>query len=96
MVYKIVSWDVGIKNLAYCILSKNDDVTDYQITKWDIINLIDSKNDLICCNEKCKHKANLYCEKDPSKYVYCGKHKLNHDLIHLHHCLLLLPNYRHN
>lgn len=34
---KILSFDVGIKNLAYCIMSKNGD--NYEIYDWGIINL---------------------------------------------------------
>jgi len=34
---KILSFDVGIKNLAYCIMSVEND--KYKIFKWEIINL---------------------------------------------------------
>lgn len=34
---KILSWDVGIKNLAYCLLSKKND--KFVIEKWGLINL---------------------------------------------------------
>ena len=46
MTVKILSFDVGIKNLAYCILSYND--SKFNIHDWGIINLtedlIESKN----------------------------------------------------
>ena len=35
---KILSWDVGIKNLAYCIIIKKDN--NFTIDKWGIINLV--------------------------------------------------------
>ena len=39
---KIVSWDVGIKNLAYCIMEKKDDTnTPYKIYNWGNINIIE-------------------------------------------------------
>lgn len=38
---KILSWDVGIKNLAYCILTKNDD--EFKIGKWGVINLVEDR-----------------------------------------------------
>ena len=42
---RILSWDVGIKNLAYCqILKKNN---SFEIEKWDVINL--SENEKVCC-----------------------------------------------
>jgi hypothetical protein len=31
---KVISWDIGIKNLAYCVMSG-----DYKIHEWDIITL---------------------------------------------------------
>ena len=43
----ILSFDIGIKNLSYCIMYKNEDNT-ISIEKWDIIQLL---ND----NEKCKN-----------------------------------------
>ena len=58
---KLLSFDVGIKNLAYCIIElKNDKL---EIIDWKIINLCEDKN------FKCK-----YCEK-PAKFLnkdlYC-------------------------
>ena len=63
---KILSIDVGIKNLAYCLLEKSD--TDFQILKWDTINLLEQKK----CGE---------CGK-PAKFSknnqdYCRKHAKN-------------------
>lgn len=42
----ILSFDIGIKNLGYCIMYKNEDKT-ITIKKWDIIKLLED-------NEKCK------------------------------------------
>ena len=42
----ILSFDIGIKNLAYCILDKDED-NKLSIIKWDIIKLLED-------NEKCK------------------------------------------
>jgi len=42
----ILSFDIGIKNLAYCILDKDED-NKLCIIKWDIIKLLED-------NEKCK------------------------------------------
>jgi hypothetical protein len=41
---KILSFDVGIKNLAYCILEDHltEDSIEYKITDWNIIDLTDS------------------------------------------------------
>lgn len=41
---KILSFDVGIKNLAYCLMSKIEDT--YKIYKWGIINIADGVIDI--------------------------------------------------
>jgi hypothetical protein len=80
---KILSIDIGIKNLAYVILecdvvdNKNNtnEFKDFKIIKWDVINLC---NKLISCNEKCCskeakfHKDNVfYCKNHTKKSEYC-------------------------
>lgn len=42
----ILSFDIGIKNLGYCLI--NHDVNEINIIRWDIINLVKD-------NEKCKN-----------------------------------------
>jgi len=84
--YRVCSWDVGIKNLAYCIIEKNDD--DFKIIKWDIINIIDSDK-ITCCsplkkNSKkgviivCGKNASFYGFENDIKKYYCGTHKKNY------------------
>ena len=63
----ILSIDVGMKNLAYCLFESINN--DYKILKWDIINL---------CNEKkniCKgvNKNNKCCTKT-AKYFKCNNY----------------------
>jgi len=43
---KILSFDVGIKNLAYCLMEKKTDGTNYDlnIKKWNIINLVEDRD----------------------------------------------------
>lgn len=70
----IVSIDVGIKNLSFCILSR-DDASKIQIHKWDTIDLSKEGTDHICnhttkkgtCGKKASHTFgnNMY---------YCGTH----------------------
>jgi hypothetical protein len=43
----ILSFDIGIKNLAYCIMYKNEDKT-ISIKKWEVIQLLTD-------DEKCKN-----------------------------------------
>ena len=40
---KIISFDVGIKNLAYCVVSFNNslDVYDHTIEDWGVIDIME-------------------------------------------------------
>ncbi len=55
---KLLSWDVGIYNLSYCIIEKNDNL-DPKVIGWDIVNLVD--------NEEMKKNRNLLFENIPRK-----------------------------
>ena len=57
---KILSFDVGIKNLAMCLIETNDKNDKIKILKWEIINL--------CNDPKCDN-----CDK-PAKYCNNGSH----------------------
>jgi hypothetical protein len=63
---QLISIDVGIKNLAYCILEKNAVSNNYKIIKWDSINLCGEEPN---CSE-CKHKA-TYTKNELN---YCLSH----------------------
>ena len=73
---KVLSFDVGIKNLAYCLLEYTNN--GFIIEKWDIINLCGEiptcnyKNKLKSCNNKAKfHKNNIYtCKTHAKSYEY--------------------------
>ena len=67
---KILSIDVGIKNLAFCLLDKNN-----AISKWNVVNLA-QKNEVSVCEHF--EKIGQLCGK-PAKYTkenkcYCLKH----------------------
>jgi hypothetical protein len=72
---KVLSIDVGIKNLAFCLLTQpvsNDNIS-WDILKWDVVDLT-QKEELKCC-EIDKFKI---CNK-PAKFTkdtkhYCLKH----------------------
>jgi hypothetical protein len=71
---KILSIDVGIKNLAFCLFEKPLNDQNFKITKWDIIN-ISEKEDIIKCSFV---EKNNICDK-PAKFkkddnCYCLKH----------------------
>jgi hypothetical protein len=68
---KILSIDVGIKNLSFCLLNYENGITN--IDKWDIIDI--SKSETFLCQAKEKNK---YCEKEAkfthSLNYFCLKH----------------------
>lgn len=78
--YKICSWDVGIKNLAYCVIEKTD--KGVKVLDWDKINLVEDT--VFTCSEPLK-KTGKICGKtatfsgtiDGTIYHYCGTHKKN-------------------
>lgn len=70
---KILSIDVGIKNLAYCLFEKSPTTNHFKVSKWNIINL--SEDEMLKC---CFIEKNEICNK-PAKFkkddnCYCAKH----------------------
>lgn len=74
----IISWDVGIIHLAYCVLKYEND--KIEIIDWDDLNLIE--DDIIkieCCgkNKKgkiCNKNASYYIKYKNDTYGYCKSH----------------------
>jgi len=72
---QLISIDVGIKNLAYCILEKNTiananaNANDYKIIKWDSINLCGDEPNCLQCKNKASYTKNElnYCLKHAKK-----------------------------
>ena len=78
----ILSIDVGMKNLAYCIIKYGGSPDNYEIKEWDVINLCETKH-----NRKCMEilKNNKQCDK-PSKFFknneyYCKLHAKNKNFL---------------
>jgi len=78
---KIVSIDVGIKNLAYCIIEKipSDGQHNFKILDWNIINVLDEKlSNAPKCNNFLKNRicnklaTNLINVND-DKFYFCDK-----------------------
>ncbi len=59
---RILSWDVGIYNLCYCILEKNDETNELKIIDWSIVNLVD--------DEKMKKNKSMLFENIPKKLYH--------------------------
>jgi hypothetical protein len=71
---RLISIDVGIKNLAYCILeSVGED--SYKIIQWDIINLCGEERKCIVCCKKAKYI------QSSSEQNYCQTHAKKNNLI---------------
>jgi len=80
MCTRILSIDVGIKNLAFCLFEKHEDSSYFNIAKWDIINL-SQEDEIQKC--KCTEKNGIICNK-PAKYTlndtyFCLKHSKKQD-----------------
>ena len=74
---KILSFDVGIKNLAFCLIEFNEN--EFIIKDWNIINLVDDR--IKCCYEKNSKKCeslakHCFCIKeiDGDQKYYCKSH----------------------
>ena len=71
---KILSIDVGIKNLAFCLFDKSQNSENLKITKWDTINISEQEENLKCIfiekNNVCNKPAKFKKEED----CYCLKH----------------------
>jgi hypothetical protein len=64
----ILSFDVGIINLAYCLFTKNND-NKYDILDWNIINLTDREFTKCQCGLKASftYNNNFYCKVHSKK-----------------------------
>jgi len=75
MTKTILSWDVGIVNLAYCLVEKTNN-KEFKIKKWDIINLQERKR----CegkdrnNNDCTKKVIKYINIDGTDKYFCNTH----------------------
>ena len=80
---KILSVDVGIKNLAVCLFEKKQESENFKITKWDVINISDKEEIQICgfieknitCIKPAKFKKDALC--------FCLKHSKKHQTLHI-------------
>ena len=73
---KIISFDVGIKNMAYCTFSIDN--SDFKVQDWGILNLINEIEEIPKCTYITKNKRKNCCNKK-AKY-----HKHNHFFCQTH------------
>lgn len=75
-----LSWDIGIKNLAYCLFRYDNINRIGEIIKWEIINLMDDKKEIVYkCQKIMKNKKEeKICNKGATKYdTLCDKYYCN-------------------
>jgi hypothetical protein len=82
---KLISFDIGIKNMAYCLFDVDQSVT--KIQEWEVLNLMEDKiQDAICNCHLAQKKKSLenakICGKkakfQKGQNTYCEKHaKMN-------------------
>jgi hypothetical protein len=70
----ILSIDIGIKNLACCVIHVDESLNEIKILKWDVLNLIP---DAVC--QKCGKKAKL--QKNEIKV--CRRHAKEYPPFHI-------------
>ena len=73
---KILSIDVGIKNLAFCLLSNNDTTTNsYLIKKWNVVDLSTSEEIVKkCCGKEKKGPCLKPAKYTKNNQCFCIKH----------------------
>jgi hypothetical protein len=77
---KVICWDVGIKNLAFCLMEATNQIEyPYIIHKWEIINVI-KDDDAACHVVDCIHQHDVkYCCSHMGDIVcFCKQHKKTH------------------
>lgn len=70
---KVLSIDIGIKNLALTILEHTSQSSNFQIIKWDVISLCNIVPNCSTCNCKCAAK---FSKKEK---FFCKKHTKNEE-----------------
>jgi hypothetical protein len=80
---RVLSIDVGIKNLAFCLFEKNTEASHFNIIKWDIVNLSQEDEMLKCGyidkNTLCDKQAKYIISKNDNTTCFCLKHSKKQD-----------------
>lgn len=83
---KIISFDIGIKNLALCVFDTNTELSNNiikKIVKWDVLDIsqsetINKKCNIKNCNVDIKYKKNdiQYCTRHAKSKLNISKYKI--------------------
>lgn len=71
----ILSFDVGIKNLSFCITKYDKEKKEVEIKEWGIINLLKDRIDNQKKCDKCSKFAK--CKTKNNEFHFCQKHQKN-------------------
>ena len=74
---RVLSWDVGIKNLAYCLIDNENN----KIEDWGVINLLEDEN-RVCHGFINSENNNSVCIKKPQYEFINGNSCYNFCLLH--------------
>lgn len=80
---RMISFDVGIKNMAYCIFDVNPSL---QIIDWNVLNLMEKEDPLFFCNCSKPVKKERKKEKKIVKLENVFIDSSNNTLLNLPHC----------
>ena len=72
---RVLGIDIGIKNLAYCIVEKHGDnyiVPEPIDIHWNVIDII--KEDVCCSIENCDADVKKFTNVNGERTYFCGKH----------------------
>jgi hypothetical protein len=72
MSFTAISFDVGMKNLAYCLFDCNQETGDCKVKQWEVINLI-SDEIAICTNCQANGKS-TQGRWNKNGIYYCKRH----------------------
>lgn len=76
---RVMSFDIGIKNMAYCTFSVTESPKKYDIIDWNVLNLMDTDTAVIQkCT--CKNLKHIECKKkakyQKNEQFFCEKHAI--------------------
>ena len=54
---RVISFDIGIKNMAYCIFDISGEGSPLSISKWDVINLLEKRESVVLCGCSLESKS---------------------------------------
>lgn len=77
---KVLSWDVGIKNLAYCNLEYKEDIVT--IKSWNKLDLLEDKRNIFKCKICNKNATLVGLDSNNILNYFCGTHKTKYVAIH--------------